>query len=197
MISLPEHHDVKTDDLLPDSRRMLQHFLAALAYRTQKALRDAPADFADFSAGSKARTPFELMWHMTGLIGYARTMFHGGSFAPPRVSTLSEEVERFHSLLAELHADFGKRDLIARITDTQFLQGPLSDAMTHAGQLAMLRRLHGAPVASENFIFAHISTDNVGSKQPPPAAPDPGWTAERGHLPPGPNKSDPNTPDGD
>src|SRR5215203_2802146 len=187
-MSLPERPDVKPGDLLPDSRRMLQHFLAALAYRTQKALRDAPPDFADFSAGAKTRTPFELMWHMTGLIGYARTMFYGGTFAPPRVSSLDEEVKRFHSVLEELHADFGKRDLVGRITDTQFLQGPLSDAMTHAGQLAMLRRLHGAPIASENFIFAQISTDNVGSKQAQPAAPDPGWTPDRGHMPPGPRE---------
>ncbi len=114
-------------------------------------------------------------------------MFHGSSFAPPRAPSFAEEIERFHSLLAELHADFGNRDLVARITDTQFLQGPLSDAMTHAGQLAMLRRLHGAPVASENFIFANITTDNVGSNQAEPAAPDPGWTPDRGHVPPGPS----------
>lgn len=32
-----------------DKRTLLRHFLAALAYRTQKALRDAPADFGDFA----------------------------------------------------------------------------------------------------------------------------------------------------
>ena len=194
MISLPERPDVKPADLLPDSRRMLQHFLAALAYRTQKALRDAPPGFGDFSAGAKTRTPYELLWHMTGLIGYARTMFYGGSFATPRVASIEEEIERFHAVLAELHADFGNRDLVARITDTQFLQGPLSDAMTHAGQLAMLRRLYGSPVASENFIFAQISTDHVGANQPRPAAPDPDWDPDRGHVPPGPSKSDPSSP---
>ncbi|MEO8622673.1 MAG: hypothetical protein ABI625_16500 [bacterium] len=64
-------------------------------------------------------------------------------------------------------------------SDEQFLQGPLSDAMTHAGQLAMLRRLFGDPVASENFIYAHIQTDNVGEQQPEPAAPDADWTPSR------------------
>ena len=56
-----------------ESRRLLQHFLAALAYRTQKALRDAPEAFGDFSAGTHVRTPHDLLWHMTGVIGYART----------------------------------------------------------------------------------------------------------------------------
>ncbi|MEM9556190.1 MAG: hypothetical protein AAGC60_18170 [Acidobacteriota bacterium] len=33
---------------------LLRHVLAALAYRTQKALRGAPNDFADFTAGAGA-----------------------------------------------------------------------------------------------------------------------------------------------
>ena len=172
-----------------ESRRLLQHFLAALAYRTQKALRDAPPDFSEFNAGNKVRTPHELVWHMTGLMGYARTYFHGGVFGPaeaPRLDSFRAEVERFHSVLTQLSRDFANMNLNARISDQQFLQGPLADAMTHAGQLAMLRRLHGQPVPSENFIFAKINTDNLGSTQPLPAAPDPDWTPERGHQPPGP-----------
>jgi hypothetical protein len=173
---------------LNNSRQLLRHFLAALAYRTQKALRAVPADFAEFSAGAKTRTPHQLVWHMTGVIGYARTMLHGGDFAPPRMPTFDDEVERFHSTLAALSDDFGNSSLLARITDEQFLQGPLSDAMTHAGQLAMLRRLYGDPVASENFIFAKIDTGNVTRHQAEPAAPDLDWTPERGHEPPGPTR---------
>ena len=72
----------------------------------------------------------------------------------------------------------------------QFLQGPLSDAMTHAGQLAMLRRLAGEPVPSENFIFAKVSADNVGPDQPEPAAPDAWWRADQPPQPPGPPKKE-------
>jgi len=61
-----------------EQRRLLKHFLAAIAYRTQKALRGAPESFADFCAGSNIRTPHELVWHMTGVLGYARTFFTGG-----------------------------------------------------------------------------------------------------------------------
>ncbi len=172
-----------------ESRHVLQHFLAALAYRTQKAVRGAPADYGDFDAGNKVRTPHELMWHMTGLIGYARTMLHGGEFAPERLPTFDAEVERFHATLGQLLHDFANDSLTARISDQQFLQGPLADAMTHVGQLAMLRRLHGVPIPSENFIFADIETENVSSRQPQPAAPDPDWTPDRGHVPPGPSRS--------
>jgi hypothetical protein len=163
------------------SRNLLRHFLAALAYRTQKALRGAPDSFAEFRAGTHVRTPHELIWHMTGLIGYARTMMHGGDFKPPRLPTFVAEIARFHETLAGLRADFADAALSAKISDEQFLQGPLSDAMTHAGQLAMLRRLAGSPVASENFIFAAIDSDNVSAAQPEPAAPDPWWDP---NLPP-------------
>ena len=164
-----------------ESRKLLQHFLAALAYRTQKALRHAPPSFADFDVGSNVRTPHELLWHMTGVIGYARTMLRGGFFEPPRLSTFEAEIARFHDTLRDLSNDLVDPLLQAQITDEQFLQGPLSDAMTHAGQLAMLRRMHGSPVPSENFIHAAIEATNVSAAQAEPRAPDRHWAP---HLPP-------------
>ena len=125
---------------------------------------------------------------MTGVIGYARTMLHGGEFEPPRLGSMAEEVARFHEMLALLSRDFGDASLTARISDEQFLQGPLSDAMTHAGQLAMLRRLHGVPVPSENFIFAKVSRENLTSAQALPAAPDVDWSPEEPPHPPGPRR---------
>jgi len=170
---------------MTESRRLLQHFLAALAYRTQKALRGAPLEFFQFAAGSFARTPHELLWHMTGVLGYARTMFHGGKFAPPRLPSVQDEIDRFHQTLQLLSNDFGDTSLTAQISDEQFLQGPLSDAMTHAGQLAILRRLAGAPVASEDFIFAAVDAANLTPEQPEPRSPDAHWRPDRAPLPPG------------
>jgi len=167
------------------SRALLRHFLAALAYRTQKALRHAPAQFPDFRAGTHVRTPHELVWHMTGVIGYARTMLRGGAFVPPRLATFPEEVARLHDLLQALGDDFANPELRAAISDEQFLQGPLADAMTHAGQLAMLRRLAGSPVPSENFIFAEIRAENVSAAQPDPVAPDKWWSPDQAPQPPG------------
>ena len=174
---------------MTESRRLLQHFLAALAYRTQKALRGAPESYGDFRIGPTTRTPRELVWHMTGVIGYARTMFTGGRFVPPEMPTFAAEISRFHETLTALSQDFGDESLSARISDQQFLQGPLSDAMTHAGQLALLRRLAGSPVASENFIFARVDAANVSEHQAEPEAPDTWWKAEDPPKPPGTFKS--------
>lgn len=177
----------------PISRGLLRHFLASIAYRTQKALRDAPDDFSEFRAATNVRTPHELIWHMTGVIGYARTFLHGGEFAPPRLELFADEVTRFHDTLERLADDFTDSTLAATLTDEQFLQGPLSDAMTHAGQLAMLRRLHGVPVPSENFIHAVVSAGNLSPLQAAPAAPDHWWRADQPPLPPKPMGDDPPT----
>lgn len=172
---------------MTESRRLLQHFVAALAYRTQKALRGAPAEFANFRAFTNVRTPHEVLWHMTGVLGYARTMLRGGSYAPPQLDAFDAEVERFHEMLAALRDDFGDPTLSARITDEQFLQGPLADAMTHAGQLAMLRRFVGSPVASEDFIFAEVRAENVSRSQADPRAPDSWWHPDDPPPSPGPD----------
>ena len=173
---------------MTESRDLLKHFLAAIAYRTQKALRGAPPHFADFRVSPTSRTPYELLWHMTGLIGYARTMFHGGDFEPARLPTLGEEIVRFHSTLEALRNDFSDPSLKASITDQQLLQGPLADTMTHVGQLAFLQRMCGSPVASENFIFASVNEQNVGPNQADPAAPDVDWSPDEMPHPPGPRR---------
>ncbi len=172
--------------ILFESRHLLQHCLAALACRTQKALRGAPTGFAEFRAGPHVRTPHELVWHMTGVIGYARTMLRGGTYAPPRLATFDAEVARFHDVLAALRDDLADATLRSRIADEQLLQGPLADATTHAGQLALLRRLAGAPVPSEDFVFADVRATNVGVDQPEPAAPDAWWRPDQPPQPPGP-----------
>ncbi len=161
---------------------LILHFLAALAYRTQKALRGAPHGFSEFRAGPNVRTPHELLWHMTGLLGYARTLFIGGVWRPERLDSFEAEVLRFHDTLEDVGRHLKAAELQGGVTYAQLLQGPLSDAMTHAGQLAMLRRLAGSPVPSENFLRASIRPENLGPDQPPPVAPDPDWSPDR---PPG------------
>jgi hypothetical protein len=157
---------------MDDKRHMLRHFLAALAYRTQKALRGAPETFADFRAGNDVRTPMELLRHMTSVLGYARTFFIGGMYRPEPLPTMADEIERFHEMLESLRDHLESGTPLNGLTEEQLLQGQFSDAMTHAGQLAMLRRLHGEPVRSENFIHAAISPDNLSPDQPDPVAPD-------------------------
>jgi hypothetical protein len=160
---------------MDDQRSLLKHFLAALAYRTQKALRDAPPSFADFRAAPQVRTPLELVRHMDSVLGYARTFFIGGSYRPPEFPDLASTVAHFHEVLADVarHLELGTK--LHTLTPETLLQGPFSDAMTHAGQLAMLRRLAGSPVPPENFIFAAIDPANLSPDQPLPTAPDKDW----------------------
>lgn len=168
---MTEHGD---RDLI--ERELLRHFLAAIAYRTQKALRGAPASFADFEPGHRARTPGDLLRHMTSLMGYTMTLFHGGSYPrrPEPLPTWDEEVARFHAMLGEVAALLEQGAPLA-ISHRQLLQGPLADTMTHVGQLAMLRRLADAPIPPENFIHADVRGDRLGPEQPDPVAPDPEW----------------------
>lgn len=158
-----------------DKDLILRHFLAALAYRTQKALRAAPDDFAEFNAGNRIRTPIELVRHMTSVLGYARTFFRGGAYRPEPLPDFQEEVRRFHRMLADLSVHLERGDLLQQVTHEQVLQGPLSDAMTHVGQLALLRRLHGSPVPPENFVFAEVDASNLGENQPMPRMADAEW----------------------
>jgi hypothetical protein len=117
-----------------DKGALLRHFLGALAYRTRKALRDAPADFGWFLAADGVRTPSQLIRHMTGVLGHARTFYVGGIYRPDDLPSLEEEVRRFDGMLRELaeHIEAGT-ELLDGMTPERLLQGPLSDAMTHAG----------------------------------------------------------------
>ncbi len=158
-----------------EKRAMLRHFLAALAYRTQKALRGAPESFGIFQAGQQVRTPSDLVRHMTSVLGYARTFFEGGHYRPEPLPDLAAEVTRFHAMLADLSRHLSEGTPLRGITEEQLLQGPLADAMTHAGQLAVLRRLAGSPVPPENFVDAAVDAANVGPRQPDPVSPDDTW----------------------
>ncbi len=168
-------------DAMDDKRELLRHFLAALAYRTQKALRGCPDGFGEFSAGSQTRTPSELVRHMTSVLGYARTFFIGGEYWPDPLPSLDDEIIRFHEMLETLSGHLTAGDeFLPPMTPERLLQGPFADAMTHAGQLAMLRRLFGDPVAPENFIVADVSADNLTPEQSEPASPDEVWPESPG-----------------
>ena len=159
-----------------EKRQLLRHFLAALAYRTQKAVREAPADFDHFRSGPGVRTPSELLCHMTSVLGYARTCFIGGTYRPEPLPSLQDEIQRFHEMLQSLADNLENRSpLLEGMTEERLLQGPFSDAMTHAGQLALLRRLAGTPVPPENFIVADIDVQRLGPDQSDPVSPDKVW----------------------
>lgn len=160
-----------------DSQRLVRHFLAAIAYRAQKAMRDAPASYWHYDSGNRTRTPAALLRHMTSVLGYARTFAVGGSYPvdPEPLPTPEAEQERFHAMLTAVSELIAPDGALGSLTAEQLLQGPLADVMTHVGQLAMLRRLDGTPVPPENFIFAEVDSRNLSTDQPAPARPDAEW----------------------
>ena len=143
--------------MTPDLKReLLRHLLATLVYRGRVAISDAPENFAAFKVGETLRTPDEILAHIGDLLeGTLRLM--KGEFVRLNSSPLlwNEEVARFFSAAKEfdsyLASDAPLGQPIEKIT-----QGPISDALTHVGQIVMLRRAAGAPVRAEGYFDAEI-----------------------------------------
>jgi hypothetical protein len=158
-----------------ETRGLLRHFLGSIAYHAQKAIRDAPEGYWAFAAGNRARTPETVLRHMTSVLGYARTFFLGGIYRPEPLPTVDAEIDRFHEMLREISGLLESGAPLRGMNELQLLQGPLSDVMTHIGQLSLLRRLYGSPVPPENFIYADVSASRLGKDQPAPRRPDSDW----------------------
>lgn len=150
------------------ARRFLRHTVATLAYRAGKALRDAPPEFADYALGSGTRTPRAIVAHMGDLFDWALTMARGETVwreTPPR--PWPETVARFFTAVAAADAYLASPAQIAPEVLEQLFQGPVADALTHTGQLALLRRRVGAPVRGENYARAEIVAGRTGITQAP------------------------------
>lgn len=150
---------------------MLRHALATLAYRTVKALRDAPARFPEFDPGKGVRGPHRLIAHMASDLEFARATLTGEPYEGQKPSTWHADLDHFWEELARLDALLASTPPLAGDAATRLLQGPIADAITHAGQLAMLRRLAGSPVPGENFRVADIEIGRVGPQQARPVKP--------------------------
>jgi hypothetical protein len=135
---------------------MLRHTLATLAYRADKALRDAPAAFATLKIGEATRTPGEILAHVGDLMDWALSMAQGPvSWRDSPPLPWEAEVERFFAALARFD-EYLASDAPLKWSAERLFQGPVADALTHIGQLTMLRRLGGSPVSAENYAKATI-----------------------------------------
>jgi hypothetical protein len=142
-------------------REMLRHFLATLAYRCGKIILGAPADFGNFDAGHGVRKPTEILLHMSGVLLHAQSFLSPQQSRPMPVGAWEEEVKRFFRILSELNKSLESGAPFSGRTEEQVLQGPLADAMTHVGQLAMLRRMASSPIPKESFDEADIRLGDV------------------------------------
>lgn len=149
------------------SRGMLRHAVATLAYRGGKALAGAPEGFGGFRAGEGTRTPGEILAHLGDLLDWALLLAAEGRHAWRDSPALPWDagVERFFRGLAQLDDVLASGAPLGSAAETLF-QGPVADALAHVGQIAMLRRMAGAPVRGENYFRAEIAAGRVGPEQP-------------------------------
>ena len=147
---------------------MLRHTVATLAYRGAKAVRGASESFASFKASDTTRTPAEILAHIGDLLDWALSIAKGNETwnnAEPR--EWDQEIERFHAALKSFD-DYLASDSELDASCERLFQGPVADALTHVGQIAMLRRIAGEPMKGENYSRAKIEAGRVGAEQEPP-----------------------------
>jgi hypothetical protein len=146
----------------PDGKvAMLRHSVATLAYRGGKALRGARAEFAGYGS----RTPGEILAHVCDLFDWALKLADGKhEWHDSLPQAWEADIARF---LAGLEA-FDRRlasGVPLGVEPERLFQGPVADALTHVGQIAMLRRMAGCAIDGENYFVAKIETGRVGADQ--------------------------------
>lgn len=154
-----------------DGRQMLRHALATLAYRAGRALGGAPESFAGFTIGDHPKTPAMILAHMGDLAEWGLSAAKGKQiWRDPVPLPWAEEVRRFFSAL-EAFDEYLASDKPLGYPAEKLFQGPVADALTHTGQIAMLRRLADCPMKGENYFRAEIVVGRVGEEQAAPVKP--------------------------
>jgi hypothetical protein len=149
-----------------EKRELLRHTLAALAYRAARALEDAPDSFATFDGCG--RQPLKILAHMGDLFDWALSAVQGSErWHNSTLLPWPEEKARFFTALGSFD-NYLASDAPLHASAEALFQGPIADALTHTGQLAMMRRLSGSKIPGENYYIAHIAAGQVNSDQPAP-----------------------------
>ena len=153
----------------PDpARQLLRHTVATVAYRGGKALRGAPDHFASFHLGDETRTPAQILAHMGDLFDWAFSIAQGQqNWHDSTPLPWNAEVERFFAAVKAFDEYLASPEPLHAPAEGLF-QGPVADALTHIGQIAMLRRLAGSAVKGENYFKAEIAAGRVGLDQSSP-----------------------------
>jgi hypothetical protein len=151
-----------------DARAAVRHLAATLAYRAAKVLRDAPPGFGAATFGPATRRPVQILAHMGDLMAWAVTLAQGQYvWKAEGTDDWSAEVPRFFAGLAALDSELAADGPFAGSLD-KLIQGPLADALSHVGQLALLRGMAGAAVRPESYARAEVVAGRVGLEQAPP-----------------------------
>jgi hypothetical protein len=152
---------------MDEKRALLRHAVATVAYRGGKAVREAPASFAAYSPDGTPRTPAKILAHIGDLYDWALSQARGAeAWTDSTPLEWDREVERFFAALQRFD-DYLASDAPLAVTPEKLFQGAIADSLAHVGQIAILRRLSGAKMRSENYSRADIVTGRVGAEQTP------------------------------
>jgi len=144
----------------------LRHTLATLAYRASKAIRNAPRGFGGFRPAKGSRSAGEILAHMCDLMDWVLTQARGKErWRNSKPRTWQEDADRFFFALTAFD-EYLASNAPMNITAERAFQGAVADALTHTGQIAMLRRMAGARVRAENYSRAKIAAGRTGQSQP-------------------------------
>jgi hypothetical protein len=150
------------------SRQLLRHTLATLAYRGGKVMRGAPAGFAEYRAGDTTRVCGQILAHLGDLLDWALSQANGKQdWHDSKPLSWDEGTKRFFASLKAFD-DYLASDAALSCPPEKLFQGAIADSLTHVGQLAMLRRLAGAPIRGENYAQAEIVVGRVTAQQSAP-----------------------------
>ena len=153
---------------MDEKRMLLRHTVATIAYRGGKSLRGAPASFGGFRAGDVSRPAAAILAHMGDLFDWALSIAKGAqAWHDSTPLEWDAEVARFFETLRRFD-DYLQSEAPIAVSPERLFQGPIADALTHIGQIAMLRRLADAPIRAENYYQADIASGRVGAEQTPP-----------------------------
>ena len=153
------------NDSNESARNLLRHTVATLAYRAEKALREVPEAFAHHQISPSSRTPLEIVSHLGDLIEWADRMAKGEyKWAPVASPDWSSACDRFFEGLTTLDASLESTTFETYAPGVIF-QGPISDALTHIGQITMIRGAMNVPIRPESYARAEISIGRVGREQ--------------------------------
>jgi len=151
-----------------DSRPFLRHTVATLAYRGAKAIRNTGPSFADHGSPETSRTPVKILAHIGDLMDWALSMADGRrEWHDSAPLAWEKECERFFINLKKFD-DYLASEKPLAVSAEKLFQGPIADAITHVGQIAMLRRIADVPMKGENYFVAEITVGRVGTDQAPP-----------------------------
>jgi len=152
----------------PTTRLFLRHSLATLAYRAGKTVRGTPEAFGLYRETPGSNSPVEILAHMGDLMEWVLRMVKGDpKWTAATPLPWEQEIARFYASLQALDDHLASGAPISWDPGRVF-QGGIADALTHTGQLAMLRRLSGFKMKGENYSKADIEVGRVGLDQTPP-----------------------------